>query len=125
MTIICKKCNTIEASYNFANEKLPSFCNDCKEVDMKYIRKRQLICKYPECSKQRSFGFIGGKTTFCITHKEEGMVNLKHSRCKEQGCKLTPCYENNSHSKFCFIHCIRGMKCFNTKLAQEQMGKYF
>ena len=124
MTNICEKCRVNEATYTVSDEKTGSV-QHTGLIRITRIKKKQAVCKQEGCFKQRSFGFAGDKTIFCAVHKQSGMINLKHSRCKTQGCKLVPCYENNSGSKFCFIHCIRDMKCFNTKLAREQMGKYF
>ena len=39
-------------------------------------------CKHPGCAKGPSFNVYGEKARFCMTHKEDGMVNVKNKRCE-------------------------------------------
>jgi len=41
------------------------------------------ICR--DCPKNASFGYI--KAEYCKIHKKDDMVDVKHKRCKEDGCK--------------------------------------
>jgi hypothetical protein len=49
-------------------------------------------CEYPLCTKQPSFGPIGGKRARCKTHMKSGDVNLRSRKCVVEGCGITPCF---------------------------------
>lgn len=47
-------------------------------------------CNHPDCTKQPSFAMPGHSATFCGAHKQPGMIDVKHSKCKEPGCTVQP-----------------------------------
>ena len=49
-------------------------------------------CEYPLCTKQPSFGPIGGKRARCKTHMKKDDVNLRSRKCVVEGCGITPCF---------------------------------
>ena len=49
-------------------------------------------CEFPLCSKQPSFGPIGGKRARCKTHMKKDDVNLRSRKCQVEGCGITPCF---------------------------------
>ncbi|CAN0409305.1 unnamed protein product, partial [Ectocarpus sp. 8 AP-2014] len=38
-------------------------------------------CEFLGCSKHPHYAFEGDKARFCASHKEPGMVDVKHKRC--------------------------------------------
>lgn len=47
------------------------------------------MCAYVErdgnnCSRCRLYGAPGGKATYCLEHKEEGMVNIRQARKRQR-----------------------------------------
>lgn len=45
-------------------------------------------CEFENCSKHPHYAFEGDKARFCATHKEVGMVDVKHKRCHTTGCRV-------------------------------------
>eukprot|EP00288_Rhodomonas_lens_P000880 CAMPEP_0177732850 /NCGR_PEP_ID=MMETSP0484_2-20121128/23348_1 /TAXON_ID=354590 /ORGANISM="Rhodomonas lens, Strain RHODO" /LENGTH=315 /DNA_ID=CAMNT_0019246145 /DNA_START=167 /DNA_END=1111 /DNA_ORIENTATION=+ len=45
-------------------------------------------CSHPGgCTKNRTYGYEGGRVECCAEHKKEGMLDLRHSRCRyPEGC---------------------------------------
>lgn len=46
-------------------------------------------CEFPGCSKHPHYAFEGDKARFCASHKEPGMVDVKHKRCHKTGCRVS------------------------------------
>jgi hypothetical protein len=57
-------------------------------------------CK--KCTKQAFFGYAGFKPYFCTTHKEKGMIDVKHKRC-QCGKSTKPVFNlsGESTAKYC------------------------
>ena len=86
----------------------PLRCSEHKE-EYKLVSK---ICQGDNCKIRSSFNFEGEKQSkFCISHKENGMIDVKHKTCEYSGCKTRPIfnYEGEIQCKFCSIHKQDGM----------------
>lgn len=46
-------------------------------------------CEYENCNKHPHYAFEGDKARFCASHKEAGMVDVKHKRCHTTGCRVS------------------------------------
>ena len=59
------------------------------------------------------FGAEGEKARFCGRHKTDGMVNVKHRRCQQPGCRRERLFTDDPNTKplYCSLH-----------LAYEQRG---
>ncbi|CAM9845597.1 unnamed protein product, partial [Choristocarpus tenellus] len=56
-------------------------------------RKMSAKCEREGCRRVAKWGVAGsGVSRFCMTHKEEGMVNDASKRCKEEGCERFPSF---------------------------------
>ena len=63
--------------------------------------------KCQECDKQATYNYLeenGG--AFCVKHKTENMVDVKHPKCLHPGCLTRPSYNLPGHTKgkFCVEH---------------------
>ena len=73
------------------------------------------MCKFLDCKKRASFGFINGKSIFCKKHKEPNMINIKSAhdskKCEFEGCiKVNPSFNiSGNKGKFCNDHKLPGM----------------
>ena len=59
-----------------------------------------------------NFNFPGQKGgMFCSQHKSEGMVDIKHKRCAQEGCNKRPSfnYTGEMRALFCGPHKLEGM----------------
>lgn len=66
------------------------YCNEHKDEKMSWVCAR-LICAYDDCMKQPTFGFqTKHKELFCKDHKKDGMVDVRHTRCKTPMCDTRP-----------------------------------
>lgn len=99
---IAEKC-TIRASYNIPG--MPArYCKDHKTIMMiDVINKR---CEYTGCTKINPiYDFKDGKGKFCIIHKKEGMIDVKHIKCIADDCNKRPNYNyKGKQAKYCFDH---------------------
>lgn len=71
--------------------------------------------KCKKCDKHATFGNIQKKAEYCFEHKENGMIDVIHKRCKYLGCTKIPSYAfENSSPEFCAEHRETGMIFTNT-----------
>jgi hypothetical protein len=70
------------------------------------------LCRVPDT--QPYFGFNGPKPSRCKEHIEDGMINLKHKRCK-----LCPTQTKNpKHKGYCF-------RCFIYTFPNEPVSRFY
>lgn len=108
----CFECG--EGARYRSDDKTKWACSIHKTDDFYYPGMR--YCEGDGCfekKKAATFGPIGGKPTYCATHKYLGIdfINLTHPRCKKSGCYETA-YYNFSDKKggvYCGIHADTGM----------------
>jgi hypothetical protein len=110
-----------QASYGLCYGK-PTRCKDHKE-DYKLTKLTSSKCQHEGCKLQPVFNFEGEtKGKFCSTHKEEGMVDVKHDKCQHEGCKSRPHFnfEEESRGKFCGTHKVDGMVDVKNKRCEHE-----
>jgi hypothetical protein len=69
------------------------------------VKKNGRICKYSTCEKQPAYGIKGTKKAeYCVEHKPEGYVDVKHKTCLM--CEKRPTYGINGTKKaeYCVDH---------------------
>ena len=67
-------------------------------------------CGHGDCTKQPSYGKIGGKAELCAEHAENGMVNVVKKRCDHSGCTKGPSYGKvGGKAELCIAHAENGM----------------
>ena len=82
----------------------------------------QRKCLHPECTKQPVYGVPGTKIAqFCVTHRQDGMVNVKDKPCQHPECTTRPNYgvPGTKIAKFCVTHRQDGMIDVNHKTCQH------
>jgi len=60
-----------------------------------------------ECDLTASYNISGQKARYCSKHKKENMINVKHSRCKDENCDSTsPSFNYVTEKKgiYCSTH---------------------
>jgi len=63
------------------------------------------MCIEERCNIRAGYNFEGKKPLYCLTHKKEGMIDVKHPRCIEEGCVNRARYSRETMKpKYCFIH---------------------
>ena len=70
------------------------------------------------CTKLPSFNFPGmTPAARCGTHREEGMVNVRHRVCQHEGCGTEAKYNlpGEPHGAFCGQHKLKDMERVNTR----------
>ena len=70
------------------------------------------------CTKLPSFNFPGmTPAARCGTHREEGMVNVRHRVCQAEGCGTEAKYNlpGEPHGAFCGQHKLKDMERVNTR----------
>ena len=70
------------------------------------------------CTKLPSFNFPGQTpASRCGTHREEGMVNVRHRVCQHEGCGTEAKYNlpGEAHGAFCGQHKLKDMERVNTR----------
>ena len=68
----------------------PEYCNDHKDEKMTWVVVRR-NCAYEDCMKYPTFGFHSKDSElFCKDHKKDGMVDVRHTRCKTPMCDTRP-----------------------------------
>jgi hypothetical protein len=83
----------------------------CKEHKGEYRLVSQ-ICIDVGCKIRSSFNFEGEtKALYCVSHKLDGMVDIKNKTCIYSGCKIQPKYnlEGESKALYCVSHKLDGM----------------
>eukprot|EP00752_Nemacystus_decipiens_P007352 g6575.t2 len=76
------------------------------------MRPRNKICQVEGggCTRQSSFGVVGGKPVLCTVHKKPGMVQVRTKTCRHPGCDKIPSYGYPCKSReFCKPHALEGM----------------
>lgn len=90
--------------YEPLNEKqIPQFCFSHKLDDHINLTKKNKECLEKNCTKEASFGELGGKPSYCFTHKKNGHVDVKHKKCEIINCTERAHYGKIGHPK---IHCL-------------------
>jgi len=70
------------------------------------VLKPNRICNYDDCEKNCNFNFKNAKKAiFCLTHRMNGMIDVKNKRCKETGCKTQPTF--NIKGEKCGLYCLK------------------
>jgi hypothetical protein len=70
------------------------------------------MCIYPSCKTIPVYNIEGEtKGLYCVTHKLEGMVNVKDKSCIYPNCKTRPNYniEKETKALYCATHKLEGM----------------
>jgi len=88
-----------------ANFNLPGgtalYCKSCIPVGVVMVNVNHKRCE--KCDKYPSFGYSGGRTRVCVTHKEDDMVCLRYKRCEK--CNKHPSYGYPGEpARFCTTH---------------------
>lgn len=98
------------------------------------IRDKKCIA----CNKIPTYNVIGSKTgLYCMEHKLEGMIDVRHQKCAFDKCKTRPIYNYPTEIKplYCNLHkkdnminivdnkCrIADRKCFAFSILQPSIG---
>ena len=99
---------------------------DCKNEIIYYIIVLNNIimvvkCEFDGCEKIPNYNFKGEtKARFCASHKEDGMLDIKHKMCEFDGCETRANFglPGNKATR-CKTHVLEGMipnpkkKCFH------------
>ena len=75
-------------------------------------------CMPAGCTKLPSFNFPGmTPAARCGTHREEGMVNVRHRVCQHEGCGTEAKYNlpGEPHGAYCGQHKLKDMERVNTR----------
>jgi hypothetical protein len=78
----------------------------CKEHKEEYKLVSQL-CQEGNCSTKPIYNYEGEiAALFCIEHKKNNMIDIKHKKCEYENCKTraTSNYENEKNPIFCSKH---------------------
>ena len=70
------------------------------------------MCIYPNCKVRPNYNIDGEtKGLYCVTHKLDGMVDVKHKTCIYPNCKVRPNYNIDGETKglYCVTHKLDGM----------------
>jgi len=70
------------------------------------------MCIHDGCKTRPLFNKQGEKKAlYCLEHKKDGMVDVKHQMCLHEGCKTRPNYNNEDETKalYCSEHKKEGM----------------
>jgi hypothetical protein len=83
-------------------------------LDLKYskfIKKKNRICISNGCNKQSSFNYkLKQKFLYCLNHKLNNMINVKHKTCKYDNCITLPSYGFEIKKPlYCKIHAENNM----------------
>jgi acid stress-induced BolA-like protein IbaG/YrbA len=83
----------------------------CKEHKEEYKLVSQL-CQSINCNLAPNFNFEGEtKKLYCVSHKLEGMINVKDKRCIYKDCNKQPSYNNSCENNAIY--------CKNHKLPEK------
>lgn len=96
----CKDCSK-KALYGYKNLN-KEYCKKHKKNNMIYMPFRSRYCISDSCTKMAYFNNYGQKAKFCISHKEEGMINVKKYFCS--GCY--PIYQPNQIAHMDYGGCL-------------------
>ena len=91
-----ENCNK-RPTYNFQNQKKPTYCKIHKKENMIDICNK--ICIEENCTKRANFNYDNEiKALYCAIHKKENMIDIKHSKC----LKCNEIRGNNKYKNYCF-----------------------
>lgn len=64
------------------------------------------LCQELNCEKNPNYGFNGMKAIYCSTHKKDGMIDIRHKKCKYDSCNTRPTYnyKNEKIPIYCNLH---------------------
>lgn len=99
-----KNCKLIPSfSDNIDNVALR--CSKHKLANWVDVSHGSAMCKFENCIKQGSYGLVNGKVEYCLEHKKENMIDIKHSRCIFDGCDIQATFgELNGKRIYCTTH---------------------
>ena len=83
----------------------------CKEHKGEYQLVSK-ICIEVGCKIRPTYNLEGeSKALYCVSHKLDGMVDIKHKTCIYSGCKIQPAYnlEGEAKALYCVSHKLDGM----------------
>ena len=92
----------------------PTKCNEHKG-EYKLVSQ---ICIEVGCKTRPTYNLEGeSKALYCVSHKLDGMVDIKHKTCIYSGCKIQPAYnlEGEAKALYCVSHKLDGMVNVNDK----------
>jgi EsV-1-7 cysteine-rich motif len=79
------------------------------------------ICKYTSCGKQPIYGLPGEKAEYCVKHKKDDMIDVKHKTCLKKYCEIRASYGlPGEKAKYCKEHKKDGMINVVSKRCIEQ-----
>ena len=83
----------------------------CKKCIQKHPElKGSNICQEPECTVWSIYGYVGGKATYCFTHKKKDMLDIVNARCLEASCSKRSVFGvDNGQPTHCATHRKDGM----------------
>lgn len=81
-------------------------CADHKLEGMIKLTDPHTTCAEEGCIKSPSYNVAGEKARYCLTHKQEGMVNVYKVECQAEGCELTASFNLTGKKipRFCSHH---------------------
>jgi len=92
-------CGKSQPSFNYEGIKLAKYCVECK---LDRMVSKNLFCN---CKKsQPSYNFEGLTAKYCFHCKIEGMIDVKHVRCKTNLCHVRPQDKFEGYCLRCFIY---------------------
>src|SRR3989338_6074419 len=101
----------------FANQQNIVIDNTMSIRSVKYTIMHNLrikpnrFCQSQNCMKRSSFGYANKLAMFCVSHKLEGMIDVKSKRCQFPGCITQPTYGEigSKLAIFCVSHKLESM----------------
>ncbi|CAM9123268.1 unnamed protein product [Choristocarpus tenellus] len=105
---ICRQMGCIKGA-SFAYEGLkPQFCFTHRLRGMTGLQSH---CILEDCHRQAYYNFKGEKRAiYCSTHKQLGMLNVRHRLCEGAECPVTPTFSfADEKPRFCAAHKEPGM----------------
>jgi hypothetical protein len=75
------------------------------------------------CNVQPIYNFEGQtKAIYCVKHKKDDMIDIKHETCIDIGCKFRPYYnfEGKITPMYCSTHKLNGMVDINHKRCKSE-----
>ena len=69
-----------------------------------------LLCIYIGCKKRSTYNYEEEKPMYCLEHKKNGMVDVRHKKCIHLNCKKRSTYNNiTEKAMYCLEHKKDGM----------------
>lgn len=115
-TCAIKDCNT-RPSFGLSGKK-PTHCADHKLEGM--IDVVSSICSTPECKTRPSYADPSNPSKlYCITHKTDKMIDIKHKKCKECLTRANFGFKGKE-KEYCSAHKKEGMVDLANKFCEEK-----